>query len=579
MPREENFSSEFRQNHNSPAMPAISLVGLSFYSGGSLVAGNISFEILGICSLIVAADDPAARCVCDFLARRDTSLEARGVVLVDGASMQASRLSLLLNQHRLFDSCEVVSDVLCTIDRGRASAVLEKFSDAFSSSPIGSLSIEESRIFEILLAIVAKPPLIFLSSIELHRETRKRCLGLLREHAADCAVLILSEYSAFFDGSVVIGSNQVLSLNRRESENFQVEMFLRRFDARNSEDGGTEDARDTGIACECSGAAPDGGRKYDFRGLYRRYKCENLVEIRGKTFSSFSRLFIFDIYRVHLRQSLQIAFRKYSLMIKQYHEKSGIYKNICPFFIFLFLLRVSHEIDLTEVIDDALNIAYLLFFSVVDVPRFRLVTFACLFFKYTIRDLFCTRVFHIVHNVLRRSYGYTEFQLISSFLYLSTFSSNASIFEEDYPYIAFYTNITMTPGTYVVSVIIYMVITHVVIFYIIGVLLNIEYIFATLLNAVAMSLFFMCFRTKRLREAMIGIFVTIYLSAFLTKPQEVHSHCASTLLYLLFPPITCQVHYFGSCSIIPVLLVSLLFYVCVFVFGCHRISRCDHSPL
>lgn len=204
-------------------MPTVAFEGLAFSVNGVKITAEMCFKVRGIYSLVIAQDDFTANCIRFYFTQRYThGLSVEGRIIVDGAAVPTDRLHLLTNQFRLFNCYESVYDVLHFVDDARASLVLGHFGASFYNTPIGVLSIEESRIFEVLLSIVAN----FLGSLEISSGTRGLCLRLLRDHAADSAVLVLSDYDDAFDGTILIIDEAVHRLNRRDSRRLRTEDFF-----------------------------------------------------------------------------------------------------------------------------------------------------------------------------------------------------------------------------------------------------------------------------------------------------------------------------------------------------------------
>lgn len=589
---------------------------------GQQIASGINFQIWGICNLLVASPDSELRHVLMLFEKNYTEehhhVTFSGRVSVDGKSIPVDRFFLLLNQHRLFDCNETVMDALCLIDEKRAKQVMDELEVDIGGSFLDRLNIEESRIFELVLSIVSMPPFIFLNSIELHKKTRRHCLNLLRKYtdAANTACLILADHDSFFDGTVVIQKRNIISLDRKAGDKYRVDAFLGQFsaddaDERTDDESSAPSAEEAapapgdpaarnkapaviprnsaGPAGDFPGASEEtvkGARRpwkdraaeknageYDYRTLYKKYKCENLLDLHFHSPPQRPTPLTYDIYRINISQAFRLAFRKYFLMIERYQHRLNIYKNIGPFMVTVFLVRFFQAISFAAISESLPVLAYYFLALLTGIERARYPALVFVLYAFMLEHFTLAQLLSGIYNLFRHGYSYREFCFISAFLYLCIFYSNSAMFDEDYPFIAFYVNIVMTPGTYVLSAFIYLFCTQLIAFYAVGKIFNINCIFITLLNAIAMNLLFAACHGRRLREGFIGHFLSVYLFVPLGKFTNHHDYTYKVITCCVFPSIICKRFYFSTSRYFPWLFAVILYYIVIYLFVCYSISR------
>ncbi|KAI5169323.1 hypothetical protein PAEPH01_0615 [Pancytospora epiphaga] len=585
-------------------MPTIVFKGLSFVVCGVKILKNINFKISGIYNLIVSHDDFLDNCIRLYFTHRHIhGATIGGKILIGGDVVLAEDLNLLTNQFRLFNASESVYDVLHFIDPVRAKLVLGHFEPVFSSTLIGVLNIEESRIFEILLSIVSNPPFIFINSLEISSDFRSLCLWLFREYSSESAVLIATEYGDEFDGTILFINDTAHQLNKWDCRKYHDEVFLARLvpgehkDAKRMlEDddapykngrialGIFKDKKEKAKEFRKSCAKPRNTcltpnnsktkhrKKYDYKSLYKKYKCENLVNIEKQAHSLSEWLLVYDIYKVIFSDSIKIAMRKYSLMIGEGGRTTGLYKNLNLFIIAVCIFKIFLEIRMNEIREDMPGLICFIHGSIFIFPSWFFQAASILFFKYVIRRFSYYRLLRIVYNIFRRECDYSEFQCLSALVYLAIFYSNGTVFEEEWGFIRFYTNRIMTPGTYVLATFIYLGVTHITVFVILGMVFRIKYIFSSTVNAVSLSMLFACAGTRRLRVCLISVFLTVYLlSLFMTLsgPQEYYFRLFS---FISFPPILWRDCSFSGPGYAISLVCIILFHIFVFICCCHKVA-------
>ncbi|KAI4291364.1 hypothetical protein PAPHI01_0638 [Pancytospora philotis] len=623
-------------------MTAIAFDRVSFFINGACILRDLSFELRGMRSLMLCQDETVARYLRVFLTGRCPSeMRVSGRVLIDGHPVPAEHLHLFLNQHRLFDANESVREILRFVSWERADEILPRFGAEFAAKLVSQLNIEETRVLEVILAVLAAPPLVFIPSLDMSARHKRLCIGLVRECLRSSAVLLEIRYAPWLDGTIVVARGGVLALDGADSALLQRECLLNRLgmDGRvpltHLEDGSSAaDQREfieafkslkaeTGRIAqtfaaparaprsrlcykECpsvglNGAAPSGpaadtsqpgcaaptpncyglfeapccpnSPSNKLRMLYRENKCENLVMASDMPLTTLGRLLQLDIYRVNLRQSLKLAYRKYSLMINRYSATFNIYRNIFPFMLAILAFRVYRLVDIPTVRSELPCfwwVAIQILFGSAG-GGFTALFAGYLFCQYILKEWTARSALAFLRSILRNSHSYAEFEAFTAAIYLAFFYSGSTVFEEDVPFIVSYTNILFTPGTYVVATVMYLAVTHVLAFYFIGRLLGISCLWLILANATMLNVMLACCRTKRLREALIGIFATLYMSSFLTpcpirQPQYVYG-----IVRFLLPPVYMKRYYGMEFNCISALYV-LLFYVLIYVWCCYKLS-------
>lgn len=311
---------------------------------------------------------------------------------------------------------------------------------------------------------------------------------------------------------------------------------------------------------------------YDYKKHLKKYKCDKLFELKGKCSLRFtSQLFNLDIYKVNLKQARALAFRKYYLMVSKYNERTNIYKNIGPFIVFILCLRIYQQIDQEMIWGNIPLLFCLLLFLYLEFYKFKVLVAVIVFFKYVLKDISIQRIFSLVHDIFRHVYTHNELKITTGFLHLCIFYSNSTIFVEDRPFLDYYTNILMTPGTYVISVFMYLIFTQFIAFVIIGLMFNIDCILITTINALVVNMLIACATTKRLRETFISIFITLYV--FLPKVifSYIHGLCKNILFHVFSVIFTVEMHY-ASIGLLYKLGCVLPFYLIVYVVCCSRVG-------
>lgn len=594
-------------------MAAMCFKNIVVYVDGVLTLKNINFKIDGMTNLVTDRHDRMTLFFNALFKKRngreeglfvdgeiyvgagkEEGLFVDGEVYFEGKKIQKNDFPTQMSRYKLFNRVESVREALYMIRPERAEMVLSDFRIEFGHSKLCDLTIGERRIFEILVEMVEMPRLVFIRSVELENKMRKKYLRLIRRYVekANSVCLVQTEHGDRFDRTLVAEEGKIFSLSREMCQKYQMEEFFRQIDSCtiNSEDKvKNKDIGDSDEKCKveykdveisemspinekCKGKASNRklpGKKID--------SGQNTQTLEKPSQLFFPRqLFNTSIYRAQLRQSQTLAFRKYNLMIRKYSDKINIYKNIGLFVILMLCIRAYQETNRELIRENIPSIlcffcSFLLYFY-----DFKIFIAIIFFLKYIFQELSWNRIFSLTFNFFRNSYTLLELKIVTSFVYFCIFFAGSTIMVEDRVFLRYYTPFLITPGTYIVSVFLYLFVTQFIVFISLGFIFNISSIFITTLNAVIANIAIACATTKRLRETLISLFIVLYFLIPIITASPLYAN-QKYIFFYLFPMLLAPELQYSGMSLFKILLVTLPFYALVYVISCYRVAFLAHK--
>lgn len=560
-------------------MSVITFKDLAFIVDGDIIADNINFKIYGITNLFFENPESDLRFVTNIFQQRIRGYTISGQIFIDNKIIPVDNFFFILNQYKLFDQNETVRDVLFFINPKRAKKVLTDFCIDFEYTSIGWLSIEESRIFEIMLSLVAMPKFIYLDNVDIRRTYRERYLGLLKKYVlkSNSVCLVNADFDRYYDGSVVIQQNNIISMDRKQSLEYDMHRRARIFDWINNTNN-SDNIQDTNYSNFCMDNymkisstdldSPD--KQYKYRKPFAKFCCENLLTDKSRTIIDFDKNINTDIFRVNILQAISLAKRKYYLMIRKYNNTQNIYKHVWPFIASVLVINILRKTVLKELHSLFMNnIGRVLPFFM---GFFDYKNYAASMQMYLLVQLIKRGIFWILRTFIYPNHSFHSLKLITAALQFFMSYGNASIFFEDHPFIAHYVNITISPGTYVISVLIYLFIANAPTFLILGYIFNINCMLIIFINSLFINTVIACTMTKRLREITIVLFSLIY-ATILHRLIKSGGPLLRLLSHSIYPFYTMEL--LKSCSvnsIVPI-IGMLLTYILSYIFCCYKISR------
>lgn len=552
-------------------MRDIRFENISYFKDGILIAENINFNVSGTYNLAVGVSEMKLKNILSLFTQYnfdqldDSIIE--GDIFINGEHLSASKICYIINQYALFDMNESVQDVLKHINKERAEIIIKDFPIDFLESSIGALNIEQTRIFDVMINLVALPPFIFIKNLEIGYKNRKMCLQALKKHLkhSNIAALVVDSIYDCYDGTVFIRETSIVSLNGKQSKAYHEKLSLSVFDTKKPEISILDEAL---LKYKKSVIT----KSFDYKKMYAIFKCQNLIEIKRQDMGAIKRLKMVDIYKFNFSQAVSLALRKYSLMIEKYYFKNGILKGVRPFIGFIFLIRIYQELNIRGNGDFLADIFYIFFHHNNYSQLINFILIGNILIQLYIKEFTRNRVYRIFSNIFCGEYNILQFKLAICVLFLCILSNSSRIIKEDTQYISFYINRTVTPGTYVLSMLIYMFFTQFITYWIIGKIFNIRLISINLLNALFFSMFFANIRSKRFREMLIGFFIALYGIIPLVHSGRAYAFVENNLLPFMFPVTVVTKMAASSTPSIFSCLILVYFYLFVYIWCCFRLS-------
>lgn len=562
-------------------MGEIVFQNISFKLGDEILLDNISFRVEGFCNIEFETNNDIIRLLRSFFTHHGPpliqGLSITGEVIINGQSLDFNKLRTLLNRFILFDHHATLRDVLSLINYKEVDSLLECVPE-MAERNIGSFSLEETRIVNLLVNIAANPPFIFIDNIELPDKQELLCLKILKRHAdkSGTPCLVLSKYRPIFSGTVIVRDHEIITYYGKEAKKRHSQSIIDQFLCVEKES--------IGNTSELSHITPHS--KYDFYAHFAKYKCENLVSqsLHGMNNSGP----FFDIFRISFTQTIQLAIRKYNLILFGYNNSKNIYSTLKPFILSIIIARIVVLVFSSALTNDIHFILSLLLVYI-----FGKSSFSCFVLVFAISKLLsgisdswihqepgtgilqwfalaATNIVYLVRSILLGSSNFYEKKLISLFLYLFVFGMNVSIFEEDRPFFEWYCYIFFTPATYFVSACLYICVSQMLILFLIMKCLSVPCAFLLLHNATVTNFVFACIRSKRMREFFIACFLFLYLIPFLTTPPII------SYLYTCFSSLVPPLSHTFCIDHSPLSICQIIYLICfdvvIFLFCTFRLS-------
>lgn len=512
-------------------MHELSLEDVSLNINEVQIASKVSMRIQGVCALQISSEACVPREILLLFTKTHmyatNQIKVEGNAYFDGKVLPACKMHHLLNHGIIFEGSYSVRDVLVMLNRSEAEHLIEELGMTFLHKRVDHLSIQESSIFEIAVNLATKARIIFIRSFGVSSRTRKTCLKTLKKYASSREVVFLveTEYSEIFDSAVCISRNGIVSLDKSDCEIFFRRQQLSVF---NIEPVCGEKAVFQKIVTRCEGA-------YDYKRLFKDYKTENLVDLKHRNVSFFGRLLTYDFYRINPMHAFRTGFRKYEITFQRPDHRASLAKSIGPCILFILCTRAFQEIRKSDWVGHLPNLlAYLLILF--SNPKRGFAPFVLYFIKNLyIQECTTARILSMSRNVFRGEYSVLECRFISVPVSLCVFYQYSSIFEEDFQVLNYYMNIMMTPGTYIMSIFVYMLFAHMITFCILGYLFNVNHMVINVLCSFFTNLVYCPFLGTRLRSSIIAFHLATLMAGMLQDTKKSSLGYLFKLLRAIFP--------------------------------------------
>ncbi|ELA41237.1 uncharacterized protein VICG_01726 [Vittaforma corneae ATCC 50505] len=149
------------------------------------IANNLTFYATRLCCIFFSPDCGTFKELSLLFSKihlhSANEIKVRGSVYFDGKVLPAAKFHHLLNQHVVCEGNDSVFDVLSLINREEAENMVRKLDIYFYNKRTDHLNVQESRIFEIAVNLIAKPPVMYLKVLGMSRKQKDKCLSILSE--------------------------------------------------------------------------------------------------------------------------------------------------------------------------------------------------------------------------------------------------------------------------------------------------------------------------------------------------------------------------------------------------------------
>jgi len=529
---------------------------VSMRINGIDIVEHLSFTATGLCCVLVSPNCGDFRDTLLLFSKTymhsGNEIKTEGLVFFDGRMLPASKFHYLLNQYIVFEGNESVIEGLRRVNKEEAEGIARSLEIHFGKKRTDHLSVQESRVFEVAVALATKPPVIYIRMSGMSGCQGRRSLELLRRHAArhECVVLIeCDEFSGRFESALAVEETGVHSLEREEAR--------RLFRWKQLAAVGVRAAELPRRAQE----VPRGGEPYDYAGLFRKYRTEKAVDLKHKKMTDWERLTTLDFYKVNLRQAVSLGYRKYEMTFQKYEKRMGVVKSLFPTFMLILALRLFGSLTRKDAIGCALNALPLVSDALLAGSPLPVIVAFCADSP--------ARLF--VHFF--RDFTPVELRLVFGSICFSIMYQSSSIFDEDYQALNYNINVLMTPGTYIASVFIFTVLTHISTFLIIGLLFSLPLVFLNLTSAFFINLIYFSFLGKRLKTTFIGFFIASCIFTAMLCPTRPIYPLVLVSFHMVFPIlIEPPCGWVGIFSFPYCIGYTLAYCVFIYMIICHRIS-------
>jgi len=595
----------------------------------------LNFAISGIYALHLETLDEDTKYLFGFFSQPypiyDSGLiNVTGDIIYNGLKMSADDFRYIQNPYKLFDINETVQSALMFVDSRRAPEVLLNFNVGFAAKQIADLTVTESRLFEILLAIVSSPIFIYISSLEFPHDDRVRYFNLLREHveATGSVCLVDANYTAEYDGLIVFRRGKVHAFDRGETAVYLRDMVMDRFNfpqrsimfnpAIGNKIGDTQlppiritrhrklkirhkkhdfgsSVHDTvnsefGSNCRdlsCKAICPYNGNCYfvrerrheqivigdfDLRPYYSRYKCESLIPIRGKFLSFFGRFFNPGIYKVSLGRTFQICYRKYLLMSNSYFKGKNLFKTFLPYFALIVAIRLWAIMHSRPVKAEFPSSVFGLIIMQMYSSRFRSVLIVIFIFYALSNFIYLKKAYGVLALVFSGRHSLLVNSMSMALIYASFLYGISDVFGEDSSFVVFYSNYIFSPGTYVASAVCYALFSQGLGFVLLCWAFGMKHILVHLLAMLSTCIVLTSVRSSRIRMMYIAAFLSLYV-LLPQKALDLKSDWPQNLLIFLYPPLHSRALHFSNPALLYIIVIQCAYFVVSYIFSCFRISR------
>lgn len=493
--------------------------GLSLTVNEIPVTENKNMRIQGLCSLQIQSDMGNLKDTLLIFSKThmyaSNKINIKGTAYFDRKRLPGNKIHYLLNHAMIFESTDIVKDVLIMLNKEEVDQLIDKLEIKFYNKRIDHLNIQESKIFEIAVNLAFRARIVYIKNFEMPSRLKTKYLNVLKEYSIirEVVFLVECEYSDIFDSALIIEEDRIVSLDKSECEAYFRRQRFSVFSIQGSElrtsrrELRTEEIQPAKISVKNEGV-------YDFAPIFESYKTQNLVMLKHKDLSFWDRLFLLDIYKVNLTQAFLTGFKRYETVFKRQEHRNKLLRSIGPHIFLILSIRVFQELikcDWKEALPEFLGWALPLLLC----SRNNLVLPLLIGLRYFyLQELSIRRVADIVFNIFRGGYSIYEHKLMSASVCLCIFYQYSSIFEEDSQTLNYYMNIIITPGTYIMSILVYIFFTHIITLSLIGFMFNNVFMLVSLIYCTFTNLIYAFLMGKRFRACIIGY----YLGTFFIEP-------------------------------------------------------------
>lgn len=571
---------------NDPSMHELILEDISYWINDVQIADKINLRMQGLCSIQYSTQYRILNEISHTFSKTHmyspNKIVLTGAAYFNGFYLPCEKFNYLLNHHMIYENNSIVQDILNLINSREANEIARSFEVNFLTKRIGELSIVEIKVLEVIVSVASHTRLIYLPDFSVFSTLKSKILKYLKQYTREreAIVLIETEYEQIFDSAICFTNEKFICLDKKECEAYYRDQALSIFDIprpmgmENSEDLLARKINDSEFKFKKLGV-------YDYKKIFEKYATENLVDFKHKNISFFTRIFYPCIYRVQIQQALHMGYVRFMTIHNNLETRTScILKTIGPFISIILFLKISQEFykcDHFDLLMDFLCHGPDLYRSFIKVARYlsvpanTVLTYLFVFFL--------KKYWNIFYNIFQGGFNTKEYNLILMAIFFSIFYQYSSIFEEESQLLNYTINITITPGTYILSILVYIFLAHMLTFIAVCHLFNTKSMFIYLIYCTFTNFIFALFIGKRLRVYIIAFYLAMFLFSYqifdIDTASSLIQRILITMFSFLFPPaiFNNNLMHFDNLSNYKDILFILIYCIFYYFLFCAKIFK------
>lgn len=552
-------------------MGELVLKDVSLNINGFQLVNKKSLAVEGLCCLSVSSTSGNLKEILLLFSLPHVSanndIKIDGLAILNDRVMPASKIHYLLNRNMVFECNDTVENVLTTLNKLEAMNVIERLEMNFHKKRLCQLNCTESRIFEIAVNMVTNPFVMYIKKLLMADKDKIRILDALKEYSilTGCIILVETDYNPIFDSAVVIGHEKIVSLNREESKSFFASLRVRPYSLPRSSNGLCEEYPEIKI----ESSLVEKLEPFDYKGLYKENKTESLIDIKHKYIPIFEKILNPGIYRINFKQAVQIAYRKYEISFQRFDQKLSICKSMFPVIFAVLIARlfpILSDYSLIKYIPEFICKCIYTFFNTEE-----LIYLPIYFFQtFVVKHFSICRILFLLNHFWRSEIQGSGYIFMFASIFFSIIYHYSFIFEEELQFLNYHMNVLFTPGTFIMSIFIYILMAHFSTFMVVGLVLNVKMVGISVLTVSFVNLFYCSFTGRRLRSSLLGVAISIFLHIIIADLTRTK---LSFLKYLYMTILPCFSSYDSKENYVSSLVLSdktgIYFYCyCIVAYVC-----------